>query len=63
MAICMIEAKGLSPKLWGEAINCAAYIQNRAPHKSVSGKTSYEAWFGHKPNISHFKIFGSTTWA
>ena len=62
MDTCMIEAKDLSPKLWDEAIKCAAYIQNRYLHKSVSGKTPYEAWFGHKPNISHFRIFGSRSW-
>ena len=39
------------------------YIQNRAPHKSLDGKIPYEAWFGHKPNISHFRIFGSRAWA
>ena len=63
MATCMIEAMDLTPKLWDEAINCAAYIQNKDPHKSVDGKTPYEAWFGHKPNISHFRIFGSRAWA
>ena len=63
MATCTIEAKDLSPKLWDEAINCAAYIQNRALHKFMSVKTPYEAWYGHKPNISHFKTFGSRAWA
>ena len=63
METCMIEAKDLSPKLWDEAIKCFAYIQNRYIHKSVDGKTLYEAWFGHKPNISHFSIFGSRAWA
>ena len=29
----------------------------------MSGKTPYEAWFGHKPNISHFRSFGSRAWA
>ena len=33
MATCMMEAKTLPPKYWAEAINCAAYIQNRVPHK------------------------------
>ena len=59
----MIEAKDLSPKLQDEAINYVAYIQNRDILKSVSGKAPYEAWFGQKPNISHFKIFGSRAWA
>ena len=63
MTTYMIEAKDLSPKIWVEAINCVAYIQNRSLHKSVSGKTPYEAWFGHKPNISHFWIFCSRAWA
>ena len=58
----MIEAKDLSPKLWDEDINYAAYIQNISLHKSVKSKTPYEAWFGHKPNISHFGIFGSRAW-
>ena len=44
-------------------LNCVAYIQNISSHKTVDAKTPYEAWFGHKPNISHFKIFGSRAWA
>ena len=63
MATCMIEEKELSPKIWDEAINCVAYIQNRALYKSMKGKTPYETWFGHKPNVSHFTIFGSRAWA
>ena len=62
MATCMIEARDISPKIWDEAINCAADIQNRALHKSFKGKTPYEAWFSHKPNVSHFIFFGSRTW-
>ena len=58
----MIEAKDLNPKLWDEAINCASYVQNRS-HNSVDGKTPYEAWFGHKPNVSQFRCFGSKAWA
>ena len=26
-------------------------------------KTSFEAWSGHKPNVSHFRVFGSKAWA
>ena len=59
MATCMIEARDISPKIWDDAINCAAHIENRALHKSVKGKSPYEAWFVHKPNVSNFRIFGS----
>ena len=48
----MIESKDFNPKIWDEAINYAAYIQNRSPHKSLDEKTPCEAWFGHKRNIS-----------
>ena len=30
MATCMIEARDISPNVWHEAINYAAYIQNGA---------------------------------
>ena len=63
MATCMMEAKTLPPKYWAEAINYAAYIQNRVPHKQLDGMTPFEAWSGHKPDVTHFRIFGSRAWA
>ena len=63
MATCMIEDMDLSPNIWDESINYSSYIQNMDLHKSVKVKTPYEAWFGHKPNISYFRIFGSREWA
>ena len=59
----MLDAKGLAIDLWDEAMNVAAHIQNRVPHSSVKVKTLFEAYFGHKPDVSHFRVFGSTTWA
>ena len=29
----------------------------------MDGKTPYEAWSGHKPSVSHFRVFGSNAWA
>ena len=49
MATYMMEAKNLPPNFRAEAINCAAYIQNRVPHKQLDGITPFEAWSGHKP--------------
>ena len=63
MATCMIEVRELNNKLWDESINSTAHIQNRAFHKSVKGMTPYEAWFGGKPNVSNFRIFGTKAWA
>ena len=49
METCLLQAKNLPPSLWDEAVNCASYIQNRFPHKSVVGATPFEALHGHKP--------------
>ena len=57
MATCMMEAKTLPPKYWAEAIKCAAYIQNRVPHKQLYGMTPFEAWSGHKPDVTPFQDF------
>ena len=59
----MLESKKLAANLWVEAMNAAAYIQNRVPHSSVEGKTPFEAYFGHKPDVSNLRVFGSTAWA
>ena len=59
----MLEARDINPNIWSKAINCSSHVQTRAFRKSVKGKTPYEAWFGHKPNVSNFRIFGSRVWA
>jgi hypothetical protein len=59
----MLHAKSLPQRLWDEALNCATYIQNNSPHRSIKDKTPYEAWSGLKPEVTHFRIFGSREWA
>jgi hypothetical protein len=63
MASCMLHANSLPQRLWAEALKCAKYIQNRSPHRSIKDKTPYEAWSGLKPEVAHFRIFGSRAWA
>ena len=63
MATCILHAKNLPPSLWVEAVNCASYIQNSVPHKSVVGTTPLEALHGNNHNFSHLKFFGSNAWA
>ena len=58
----MMKEKVLNPNIWYEDINYASYVQNITPHKYFDGKTPYEAWSGHKPNVSHFRVFGSKAW-
>ena len=59
MATCMMEAKNFPQIFWAEAIDFASYIHNRVPHKNLDGMTPFEAWSGHKLDVTHFRIFGS----
>jgi hypothetical protein len=59
----MIQSKGLSLKYWAEAINCENYIVNRTPTKALKNITPEEAWTKIKPDVSHFRVFGSIAWA
>jgi hypothetical protein len=63
MANCMIQCKGLSLKYWAEAINCENYIVNHTPTKALKNITPEEAWTKIKPDVSHFRVFGSIAWA
>ena len=62
MATCMMDSNTLPPNFWDEDINFSSCIQNRVPHKKLDGFTHFKSWSGHKPDVSHFKIFGSRAW-
>ena len=59
----MLHAKSLPQRLWAEELNCETYIEKKSPHRSIKDKTPYEAWSGLKPEVAHFRIFGSRAWA
>ena len=59
----MLESKNFPPNFWAEAIKCASYIKNRFPHNNIDGITPFKSWSGHKLDVSHFRIFGSKSWA
>ena len=54
----MLADSGLPQKFWAEALSTAAYLINRSPTRSLTGKTPFEAWFGKKPNVKHLRVFG-----
>ena len=59
----MLEDKSLAATLWAEAMNFASYVQNKVPHSSMKGNTPFKSYFGHKLDVSNFRVFGSTAWA
>eukprot|EP00253_Pinus_taeda_P014831 PITA_14831 len=59
----MLHDQGLPLILWAEACNIVVYLQNRSPHHALGNVTSEEAFFGKKPNVGHFRIFGCLTYS
>ena len=57
MALCMLLDAGMPRKFWAEAVNTAAYIQNRLPTTAINS-TPFEIWFKKKPDLKHMKVFG-----
>ena len=41
------------------AISCANYIYNRTVCKYTKNITPFELFYGHKPNVDYFRVFGS----
>lgn len=54
-----MKGKQMPHYFWGEAVITSMYILNRSPTKKLQGCTPEKARSGHKPSVSHFKIFGS----
>jgi hypothetical protein len=54
----MLVSSGLSSNMWGEAILSTCHMQNKVSHKKT-GKTPYELWEGHKPNLEYLKVWGA----
>jgi hypothetical protein len=57
MARALLKQRGMPAVFWGEAVVMAVYILNRSPTKALNGRTSYEAWHGHKPVVSYLQVF------
>lgn len=55
----MINSKGLSCRLWAEAMNIAGYIVNRVYLRPSTKMTPYEIWKHKKPNPKYFYVFKS----
>ena len=54
----MIE-KNVAIKYWKEAISTIVHTLNQVQLKKDLDKTPYELWYGYKPKVNYFKVFGS----
>jgi hypothetical protein len=58
----MLHDQGLPMHLWAEEYNTAVYVKNHCPHIVLGMSTPGEDFTGKKPDVSHFKIFGSSVY-
>jgi len=59
----MLHDQGL-PFFWGaKACKTFVYLKNRSPHHALGNMTPQEDFFGKKPDVGHFHIFGCLTYS
>ena len=58
MVCSLLYLAGLPPKFWADALLHAVYLRNRMVHRTI-GMTPIEKWTGHKPDVTHLRVFGS----
>ena len=58
----MLYDQDMPKFLWAEACNTVVYVHNRIPHNTLGNITLESVFTGNKPEVSHFRIFGSTTY-
>ncbi|MCO5571578.1 hypothetical protein L7F22_025322 [Adiantum nelumboides] len=58
MARAMLAHASLPRSYWAEACNTAVYIQNCSPTHALQDMTPFQAYYGRKPTVSHFRVFG-----
>lgn len=60
----MLSHANLPNKFWAEAVATAAYLRNRTTTSANEEQlTPFEKWYGHKPNISHLRVFGCAAYS
>ena len=60
---CMMLEGSVLKRIWGEAVNTAAYLVNRCPSTALELKTPEEVWTGHPPKFENLRVFGCMAYA
>jgi hypothetical protein len=59
----MLASSGLSKTYWPEAARAFTHTYNRSPHSANDDKSPHEIRYNTKPDVSHFRAFGSTVYS
>ena len=62
-ARCMLHYAGLSYKFWTKTVSNAVYVLNATGTSSLNGKVSFEAFYGKKLSVGHYRTFGCDCYA
>jgi hypothetical protein len=54
-----LYAKNLPKALWAKGMAYATYVINWVPQSPINMKSPYKLMFEERPNVKHFKVFGS----
>ena len=54
----LMKEMNVSLKYQREAISTSIYTLNQVKIKKGTNATPFELWYGHSPNVNHFKVFG-----
>ncbi len=57
----LLYGSRLPAKYWSNALQHCVYLHNRLVH-SETKCTPFECYFGHKPDLSCLRVFGSRVW-
>ena len=59
----MILDSGFDKEEWPFVVKCAKFIINRSPSRTTKEmKTPYELFYGSRPNLKSFRVFGCVAW-
>ena len=58
----MLHDQGLPLHMWEKTCNTTVFVPNRSPHLILGMSTPEEAFSCKKPDVSYFKIFGSSVY-
>lgn len=56
--VSLLTQSGLPDQWWGEAALAFVHVTNRFPVAALGDKTPYELFYGHRPDVSHFRVWG-----
>jgi hypothetical protein len=60
MVRCMLHSAKMDLRYWGEAFLYAIHVHNLSPTSAIQDRIPVHVWTGHKPDVSHLHVSGST---